>query len=100
MSVKIIHVLVQTSTRSAAVNHVYDFLCHGRETCRCADAVIACSEIFGEYFILLLVFIVNIEDVVESDASIMSIIGGCLDTCSLVSVSPTEAMNVLRAQVL
>ena len=51
-------------------------------------------------FILLLVFIVNIEDVVEPDASIMSIIGGCLDTYSLVSVSPTEAMNVLRVQVI
>ena len=44
--------------------------------------------------------IVNVEDVVETTTSIMSMIGGCLDTCSLVSVSPTYAMNILRSQVL
>ena len=40
--------------------------------------------------------IVNVEDVVETTTSIMYMIDGCLHTCSLVSVSPTEVRNILR----
>ena len=49
---------------------------------------------------VLLIFVVNIEDVVVPAPSFMSMIGGFTYTCSLVSVSPTEARKILRAQVL
>ena len=47
----------------------------------------------------LLIFVMVVEDVVEPDPSIMSMIGVYLDACSLVSDSPTEARNILIAQV-
>ena len=50
-------------------------------------------------FIFLLIFIVNVEDVVEPALSIMTMIGGCLDTCYLVTVSSVVAMSLLKAQV-
>ena len=49
--------------------------------------------------ILLLIFVVNIEDVVEPDPSMMHVTCGYLDTCSFVTISTSEARNVLRAQM-
>ena len=46
-------------------------------------------------FIFLLIFVVSIEDVAEPAPSIMSMIGGCLYTCSLVSISHAEARDIL-----
>ena len=48
----------------------------------------------------LLIFVVNLEDVIEHVPSIMPMIGGCLETCSLVAVSPVDTSNILRVQIL